>query len=266
MSKKIVAIGGGEYERKKSDGTLLLYELKDIHKEIVKLSGKTNPNVLILNHALENDIFEQNGNTVLMNLFSTYFSCNCKCLEKKDLNNVTFVSELFDWADIIYENGGDTVYLIELWKKYGLDKKIIDAYNKGKVISGVSAGATCLFNCGNVGNFMNKDINKLDCLNIIDAYFCPHYNLKGKYESVKNTLKFIDKVGISLSNCCAIEIIDNNYRLLTTNASNYGINAYGIKSYWENNEYIEEKIDKSMEFKNLEDLLEKQTKIKTQKM
>lgn len=252
---KIIAIGGGEIERKKSDGTVSPYEIKNIHEEIVNLSGKNNPNILILNHALQNDSFEQNGNNILMNLFKTCFSCNSKCLKKIDLDKKELVDEMFDWADIIYENGGDTVFLIELWKKYGIDKKIIEACKQNKVISGVSAGAICLFNSGNVGNYMEKEINKLDCLDIIDAYFCPHYNLEGKYESVRRTLKHINKVGISLSNCCALEIVDNQYRLLKTDASNYGIEAYGVKSFWNNDEYIEIKIDDSLEYKPIDDLI-----------
>ena len=60
-----------------------------------------------------------------------------------------------------------------------------------------------------------------------------------------------------MSNCCAIEIIDNKYRLLTEDASNYNIESYGIKTYWKNNKYIEKYIDKSDKFKYLEDLLTK---------
>ncbi len=64
-------------------------------------------------------------------------------------------------------------------------------------------------------------------------------------------------VGLGMSNCCAIEIIDNKYRLLTEDASNYNIESYGIKTYWKNNKYIEKYIDKSDKFKYLEDLLTK---------
>lgn len=60
-----------------------------------------------------------------------------------------------------------------------------------------------------------------------------------------------------MSNCCAIEIIDDKYRLLTEDASNYNIESYGIKTYWKDNKYIEKYIDKSNTFKSLADLLSK---------
>lgn len=51
MSKKIVAIGGGENGRKKSDGTRYPYELERQDKEIVRLTGKEHPDFLLLAHA-----------------------------------------------------------------------------------------------------------------------------------------------------------------------------------------------------------------------
>ena len=50
---------------------------------------------------------------------------------------------------------------------------------------------------------------------------------------------------------------DDEYRLITSDASYHGIEAYGLKSYWKDNEYIEECIDTSLEFKPLSELLEK---------
>lgn len=51
MIHKIVAIGGGEGGRIKSDGTKAPYETGNIDSEIVKLTGNNNPNFLFLGHA-----------------------------------------------------------------------------------------------------------------------------------------------------------------------------------------------------------------------
>ena len=55
------------------------------------------------------------------------------------------ISQKIDMADCIYIGGGDTVYMLEKWKETGIDKMIIDAYEKGKIICGLSAGAICWF-------------------------------------------------------------------------------------------------------------------------
>ena len=74
---------------------------------------------------------------------------------------------------------------------------------------------------------------------------------------VKDLLKTSQQIGLSLSNCAALEIVDDQYRLITSDASNYNIQAYGLKSYWENGEYLQEKIDDSLKFKPLRELLSK---------
>lgn len=51
MSKKIVAIGGGENGRINSKGNKKPYETKEIDQVIVRLSGKENPNFLFLAHS-----------------------------------------------------------------------------------------------------------------------------------------------------------------------------------------------------------------------
>ena len=71
---------------------------------------------------------------------------------------------------------------------------------------------------------------------------------------MKDTLEGRTRRGIALSNCCAIEIVDDKYRLIRSDGSNYGIEPYGILGYWKSGEYFEEKIDTSSEFKELSDL------------
>lgn len=51
----------------------------------------------------------------------------------------------FEKADMIYVGGGDTVFMIEQWKKSGMLELIRDAYDRGVVIAGLSAGAICWF-------------------------------------------------------------------------------------------------------------------------
>lgn len=51
MSKKIVAIGGGENGRIGSDGTRYPYELANQDMEIIRITGKEHPNFLFLAHS-----------------------------------------------------------------------------------------------------------------------------------------------------------------------------------------------------------------------
>ena len=55
------------------------------------------------------------------------------------------MSAKFQKADLIYVGGGDTVFMIERWKKVGLLPLIEDAYHRGVPIAGLSAGGICWF-------------------------------------------------------------------------------------------------------------------------
>ena len=50
MTKKIVAIGGGENGRYLGNGKYREYETEPMDKEIIRLTGKENPNYLFMVH------------------------------------------------------------------------------------------------------------------------------------------------------------------------------------------------------------------------
>ena len=55
------------------------------------------------------------------------------------------LKEKFLKADVIYVGGGDTVFMMEHWKKTGMLELIEEAYGRGVPIAGLSAGAICWF-------------------------------------------------------------------------------------------------------------------------
>lgn len=98
---------------------------------------------------------------------------------------------------------------------------------------------------------------------LINGLFVPHCDEPGIAENVKDLLKTSSEIGLSISNCCALEIIDDEYRLITSNPVAHDIKPYGLKTYWEDGEYITEQIDDSLEFKALSELLSRNGKNKT---
>lgn len=259
MQKKIVAIGGGKNGRIKLDGKREPYETMPMDQEIIKLTDKEHPHFLFMAHAqlLEN---QEGYFQCMVDIYNKRFGCSCKHLKSSDLSNKEKVQELIEWADIIYEGGGNTLDMIKLWKNTGFDIILKNAWENGKVMCGVSAGANCWFSeCSSDSLKIlygdDQPLIGMECLGFIDGFFVPHCDAPGRYESVKELLKNKDIVGISMSNCAALEIIDDKYRIITSDASNHGIEAYGLKTYWKDNSYIEEKLDTSPEFKDLRELL-----------
>lgn len=253
MSKIIVAIGGGENGRILEDGSYSLYETEKIDREIIKLTNKDKPNYLFINHAMPLEI-QESYFTTMKNIYGKKFNLECRMLKSTELEDNEKVNELMEWADIIYEGGGDTSLMIDLWKKTGFYKKLYESWNKGKVICGISAGAVCYFNSCNSDYIIDNNVHfeVVKCLNWINLFITPHCNEIGRKESSKLQLMDSNLVGIMLSNCSALEIIDDKYRIITS--SNDG---YAYKTYWYNNKYYEEKLQLNGEVESLNNLIKR---------
>ena len=259
--KKIIAIGGGENGRISGKGEQKPYETKEIDQEIVRLSEKENPKFLFLAHSQIpfGEDAEENYYNVIKKIYGN-LGCEVRWLKVSDVKeNFNKAIEFVEWADIIYEGGGATDYMINFWIETGFDKLLRKAYEDGKVMSGISAGAICWFNSGFTDSptLTDKEVNKVDALNFIDAYFTPHIQMVDKLDKVRTSLKYIDKVGISLSNCSAIVIIDDQYKIIKSKPSDETFEPYALKTYWKNGEMFEEELTNTQEFKSITDLLSK---------
>lgn len=256
MLKKLIAIGGGENGRIDENGDILPYETESIDKEIIKQTGKEKPNFLFINHAFSFSIeIQESYFQTIKKIYGDMFGCNCKDLKSNELNDKKHVKELVEWSDIIYEGGGDTSSMIFLWKKTGFDKILKEAYKKGKVITGISAGAVCYFNSCN-SDKEDHEFETVACLNWFDLFITPHCNEEGRYESTKEQLKKINDIGILLTNCAAIEIIDDKYRILLCDHDKI-IKPYVIKAYWEDGIYKEKELINTEVFLPLSELYKK---------
>lgn len=71
--KKIVAIGGGENGRIKSDGTCKPYETYEIDEEIVNLTGKSKPNFLFIGHSQIIEEYELSYFETMKNIYNNDF-------------------------------------------------------------------------------------------------------------------------------------------------------------------------------------------------
>ncbi len=258
--KKIVAIAGGHNGGLK-DGVRMPYEIALMDQEIVKLTEKQNPHFLFLAHSqkeLEVQVGYFNG---MKEIYEGYYHCDCRMLTSEDLKDMEKAKSYVDWADIIYEGGGDTMSMMSLWRSTGFDVVLKGAWESGKVMCGVSAGANCWFEaCSTDSLRIQKNdptlpLTSCDCLGFISGFFVPHSNEPGRMESSKEILKANGMIGFFLSNCAALEIVDDKYRLLVTDASNYGIEAYGLKVYWKDGKCIEKSLSASLEFQSLDELL-----------
>lgn len=230
MIKKIVGIGGGQikgWSFETKDEKQQLYETEKIDKEIVKIAGKNNPKLLFIGTASkENPIYYQ----AIKNIYEK-LQCEVHVLEilnKK--NDIEKIREEILSSDIIYIGGGNTRFMLNEWKKNQIDTILIEAYNKGIVMAGFSAGCYCWF---------KYNYELIEGLDIIQAINCVHYNEKSeeKIKEFYTTIKNKNMIGIALENGTAIECIDNQYKIIK---SINNANAYKVT--YVNNKLITEEL------------------------
>jgi len=78
--------------------------------------------------------------------------------------------------DVIYVGGGNTRNLIVLWREWGLDRILHEAWLAGVVMAGISAGSICWFQQGLSDSVIPGDLAPLDCLGFLPGSNCPHYD------------------------------------------------------------------------------------------
>ena len=122
--------------------------------------------------------------------------------------NVDGFSEWILEKDIIYIGGGNTVFMLEIWRKYKLEQIFKNAYEKGIILSGVSAGAVCWFDWI-LSDSVGPGFNPLRGINLISGSCTPHSsNIKriNQFESDIKDSKLPN--GIAIDDGVAVVFID----------------------------------------------------------
>ncbi len=176
MSKTIIAGGGGGFQMDTKNPLLDLY--------ILAQTQKKNPKVCFLPTA-------SGDNPGLINYFKTVFEtypCQTYCLDI--INPVIadfdgFLSEM----DAIYVGGGNSKSMLGLWREWGVDQALKNAYEQRTVLAGVSAGSVCWFEFA-VSDYSPDKFSVLPCLGFLKGSNCPHYHSdKGRPAAYHRFLK-----------------------------------------------------------------------------
>ena len=253
--KKIVAIGGGEIGRAHLGGGFYPVETTKIDKQTIFLTGKKNPKLLFIPTASSDSV----GYYEVVKKHFSKLGCKTDVLYL--LNNKPSKKQLRDKilsSDIIYVGGGNTLKMMTVWRRLGVDVVLKEAYQKGIVLSGVSAGAICWFSYGNSDSRRfssgSKRLIKVAGLGLIDALFCPHYDFEShRQKDLKRMMKQTGRVtAIAADNSAAIEILDDQYRIVTSKKS-----AKVYKIFWKKGEYHQERLLSDNMYRPLSDLLKK---------
>ena len=193
IEKKIIAIGGGGFTHQ-SDLSLDQF--------VIDKLKRTNNKIGFLATASKDD--EKKINLFYKRFENTEFELSHFNLT----SNINGFSEWIMSKDLVYIGGGNTVFMLEIWRKNKLENIFKDAYEKGIILSGISAGAVCWFDWI-LSDSVGPGFNPLRGINLISGSCTPHSsNIKriNQFESdIKNNKL---PQGIAIDDGVAVVFVD----------------------------------------------------------
>ena len=193
IEKKIIAIGGGGFTHQ-SD--------KSLDQFILDQSKESNNKIGFLATASMDDKEK-------INLFYKRFEKTDS--ELSHFNLTSSVNGFTEWIfnkDIIYIGGGNTVLMLDIWKKNNLENIFKNVYEKGIILSGVSAGAVCWFDWI-LSDSAGSGFNLLRGINLISGSCPPHSSNLERINQFEQDIKN-NKLpnGIAIDDGVAVVFID----------------------------------------------------------
>lgn len=76
---------------------------------------------------------------------------------------------------VIYVGGGNTRSMLALWREWGIDAILREAWEKEIVLAGLSAGAICWFEEG-ISDYLPGEMNRVEGLGLLPGSHAPHYD------------------------------------------------------------------------------------------
>ena len=193
IEKKIIAIGGGGFTHQLD---------QSLDQFVIDKLKRTNNKIGFLATASKDD--EKKISLFYKRFENTEFELSHFNLT----SNINGFSEWIMSKDLVYIGGGNTVFMLEIWRKNKLENVFKDAYEKGIILSGISAGAVCWFDWI-LSDSVGQGFNPLRGINLISGSCTPHSsNIKriNQFESdIKNNKL---PQGIAIDDGVAVVFVD----------------------------------------------------------
>ena len=212
----IAAIGGGELKD---------LETLSIDRAIVKLVKKKHPKVLFIPTASGD---ARGYWETFQIVYGEKLGCETEVLfllNPKERPTATERKRKILSADIVYVGGGNTLRMLNLWRKLSVDVVLQQAYEKGVILSGLSAGAICWFRYGesNPHWFMRDGkrigiplrVRGLDLL----PFTCSPHHIREKAERMRKLPLMMQRtpgIALALDDNAAVVFRDNQYEVITS--------------------------------------------------
>jgi dipeptidase E len=160
MERHIVGLGGGGETPEQSE---LLW------RYVLEVTGKPRPRMLYVPTAVGDD----------ESYAYWFYERFARRTEASTLTTFPWppanLRETILEQDAICVSGGNTANMLAIWRVHGIDTLMREAWERGVVLWGASAGMICWFEAGVTDSF-GPELAGIDCLGFLPGSACPHYD------------------------------------------------------------------------------------------
>jgi len=161
VRRQIVAMGGGSFSVEANGSRLDAY--------VLELSGKPRPKICFLPTA-------SGDAAVYITKFHEAFGERAEAIHVCLFGRPrTDIAAVLTSQDIVYVGGGNTANMLAVWRVHGVDRMLREAWERGVILTGVSAGMICWFEAGVTDSFGPLAALR-DGLGLLSGSACPHYD------------------------------------------------------------------------------------------
>jgi peptidase E len=203
---QIIALGGGGFSME-DNPALDLY--------ILKQAGVSNPKVCFIPTA------SGDSDKYVANFYAAFVKLPCHPIHLPLFNRTPNLYTTLLSQDVIYVGGGNTKSMLAVWRDWGMVEILREAWERGIVMAGISAGAICWFEQG-ITDSLGGRLSVLECLGFLPGSCCPHYN--GEVERRPSFHNFLEnrliQPGVAIDDCAAAHFIGNDLHRVVTSRPN----------------------------------------------
>ncbi|NUM45848.1 MAG: peptidase E [Anaerolineales bacterium] len=157
---QIIALGGGGFSMEENPA-LDLY--------ILAQTGVPNPKVCFVPTA------SGDAPTYIANFYAAFVKHPCRPSHLPFFSRTPDLRATLLDQDVIYVGGGNTKSMLAVWQGWGMIEVLREAWARGIVLVGVSAGAICWFEQG-ITDSVGGRLSMMACMGFLPGSCCPHYD------------------------------------------------------------------------------------------
>lgn len=157
---QIIALGGGGFSMEENPA---------LDRYILTQAGTPNPKVCFVPTA------SGDSPNYIANFYAAFAKHPCHPTHLPFFSRTPDLREtLFD-QDVIYVGGGNTKSMLAVWEGWGMIELLREAWGRGIVLAGISAGAICWFTQG-ITDSLGGRLSVMECMGFLPGSCCPHYD------------------------------------------------------------------------------------------